>query len=72
MIGIVNAMMVSRSHDKEAYLKSAYSNVRSMALQDLSQLTLRVILSEDTIRTTGVILSCNVLNDFVKPLALTK
>lgn len=38
-------MIVSQSRDKEAYLKAAYSNVRSMALQDLNPLRLCVILT---------------------------
>lgn len=36
MTGSVSTMIVSRSRDKEAYLKEAYDNVRSMALQDLN------------------------------------
>lgn len=53
MIGGVSTMIVSRSRDKEAYLKAAYHNVGSMALQDLNPLRLRVTLAVDTIGTAA-------------------
>lgn len=37
-----------------------------MALQDVDPLMLCVIMSVDIIKTTKAVLSCNVLNDFVK------
>ena len=55
MIGSVSTMMVSRSRDKEAYLKEAYDNVRSTALQDLNPFRLCVTLPVDTIKSTGVV-----------------
>lgn len=48
-------MIVSRSRDKEAYLKAAYINVRSMALHDLNALRPCVILTAETTKTTGVL-----------------
>lgn len=60
MIGGVSTMIISRSRNKEAYLKAAYNNVRGMALQDLNPLSLYVVLTVDTIKTTeGVfVLKC--------------
>ncbi len=55
MIGSVSTMIVSRSRDKEVYLKAAYNNVRSMALQDLNPLRLCFILTVDTTETTGAV-----------------
>lgn len=68
MIGSVSAMIVSRSRDKEAYLKEAYGNVRSMALQDLNPLRLCVIYwLKIPSRPLEEFLSCNVsINVFVE------
>lgn len=53
MIGSVSTMIVSRSRDKEAYLKAAYNNVRSVAWEDLKPLRLHVTLAVDTIGTAA-------------------